>query len=184
MQETREPRHTTPPQTASPYGGAPLAFEEVYLRHVTKLRKIALRKFRIPPQEVEPLIQEVFVSYFLHADSVRAVGPYLVGAICNASRNYWRRLDAEEALFCGEVPCMATPGPDILEEVERKMLLRTLLARAGSRCREFLERYYWHGETTKAIADAFDSTPGSILVFLHKCRRRLLAAYCAVRGRG
>jgi len=184
MQETRETRHATLPPPLSAYGSVPPAFEEVYLQHVTKLRKIALRKFRIPPQEVEPLIQEVFVSYFVHADSVREVGPYLVGAICNASRNYWRRSDAEEALFCGEVPCMATPGPEILEEVERKMLLRKLLARAGGRCRELLDRYYWQGETTKAIADALDSTPGSILVFLHKCRRRLFAAYCAVRGRG
>jgi len=184
MQETREPRHATPSSAASAYGGAPPAFEEVYLRHVTKLRKIALRKFHVPPQDVETLVQEVFLSYFLHADSVRAVEPYLVGAICNASRNYWRRSDAEEALFCGQVPCMATPGPEVLEEIERKMLLRKLLARAGGRCREFLERYYWRGETTKAIADAFDSTPGSILVLLHKCRRRLLAAYCAVRGRG
>ena len=183
MQEILDPQPANHPASSPTYGDAPQAFEEIYLQHVTKLRKIAMRKFHIPPQDVETLVQDVFVSYFMHAQSVRDVERYLVGAICNASRNYLRRSGAEEALFCGEVPCAALPGPAILEEIERKMLLRTLLGRAGRRCREYLERYYWKGESTKAIADAFDSTPGSILVLLHKCRRRLLAAYCVVRGR-
>jgi hypothetical protein len=40
-----------------------------------------------------------------------------------------------------------------------------------------LHRYYLNGETTRAIAEVLHSTPGSILVFLHKCRRRALTAY-------
>lgn len=160
--------------------GAAVAFEEVYLQHALKLRKIAIRKFSIPPSEAETLVHDVFATYFTHASSVNAVEPYLVGAICNASRLYLRRAGAAAALFCGEAPCAATPGDALVDEISRKLLLSRMLARAGGRCRDLLRRYYYEGETTEAIAGAIGSTPGSVLVFLHKCRRRALAAYKAL----
>src|SRR4051794_38890588 len=183
MHETREePPETRPTAATSAHPADLLAFEDVYFKNVAKLRKIALRKFHVPAQDVEALIQDVFMSYFLNAHRVNAVESYLVGAICNASRKYWRRSGADEELFCDEVPCAATPGPAIIEEIERKMLLRTLLGPVDGRCRNLFERYYWKGESTQAIAQAIDSTPGSVLVFLHKCRRRVLDAYRAARG--
>lgn len=185
MQETeRESQRAARPPSAAGSSSAPAAFEEVYLQFAPRLRKIAVRKFRIPPVDVETLVHDVFATYFMHAASVNAVEPYLVGAICNASRHYWRKSDADDALFCGEVPCTATPTAAVLEEVDRKLLLSRIIGNIGGRCRDLFQRYYWNGETTKAIADALDSTPGSVLVFLHKCRRRALAAYRSERGRG
>jgi DNA-directed RNA polymerase specialized sigma24 family protein len=177
MQEPRRDAERTTRQQEIPLSGAPAGFEEVYLLYAIRLRKIAVRKFQIPVTEAETLVHDVFATYFMHAASVRAVEPYLVGAICNACRNYLRRADAADALFCGEVPCAATPDDALLNEVTRKLLLSKLLAGIGSRCRELLHRYYLNGETTRAIADGLHSTPGSILVFLHKCRRRALTAY-------
>src|SRR6266540_5948630 len=161
---------------AAPPGGA-RDFEEIYLAYATRLRKIAVRKFHIPMSEAETLVHDVFATYFLHAASVRAVEPYLVGAICNAARHYLRRSDAAEAIFCTDVPCMATLDAAALEQVERKLLLSRLLARAGRRCRDLLHRYYLLGESSRAIADEMESTPATVLVFLHQCRRRALAAY-------
>jgi hypothetical protein len=66
---------------------------------------------------------------------VNAVEPYLIGAICNASRYHLRRFDAASALFCGERPCLATPPDALRDEVERKILLSRMLARVGARCR-------------------------------------------------
>jgi DNA-directed RNA polymerase specialized sigma24 family protein len=177
MQEPRREgeQATRPPDM--PVSGAPARFEEVYLRYAARLRKIAVRKFSIPVTEAETLVHDVFATYFMHAASVHAVEPYLIGAICNASRHYVRRSDAADAIFCGEMPCAATPGDALLDEVARKLLLSRMLAGVGGRCRELLHRYYWNGETTRAIADTLDSTPGTILVYLHKCRRRALAAY-------
>jgi hypothetical protein len=37
------------------------------------------------------LVQDVFTTYFQHAAGVERLEPYLIGAICNASRNYLRR---------------------------------------------------------------------------------------------
>src|SRR6266540_2361914 len=154
---------------AAPSGGE-RSFEEVYLAYATRLRKIAVRKFHIPMSEAETLVHDVFATYITHAASVRAVEPYLIGAICNAARHYLRDAYATDALFCGESPCAATPGDALLDDV-------------GCRCRDLLQRYYLNGETTSAIADSMQSTPATVLVFLHKCRKRALAAYRALTER-
>jgi len=164
--------------------GAAAAFEEVYLLYAARLRKIAVRKFHIPIPEAETLVHDVFATYITHAASVRKVEPYLIGAICNAARRYLQRADAADALFCGENPCAATPGEALVDEIARKLLLSRMLAGSGSRCRTLLQRYYLNGESTSAIAETMHSTPGTVLVFLHKCRKRALAAYRALTERG
>jgi RNA polymerase sigma factor (sigma-70 family) len=175
----REAPRATPPRPGQPPGdgGASVVFEEAYLRFAPRLRKIAVRKFHIQHGEAETLVHDVFATFLLHAASVQHVEPYLIGAICNAARHYLRRSDAADALFCAEVPCLATADDAIVQEVERKLLVSRLLGRVGVKCRELLERYYVHGDTTHAIAAAFRSTPGSILVLLHQCRKRARAAF-------
>lgn len=168
------------PQPGQSAGGMPATFEAAYLEFAPRLRKIAVRKFGIPLTDAETLVHDVFATYFMHASSVNAVEPYLIGAICNASRHYRRRSDAAGEVFCGEHPCAATPGDALSIEIERKQLLSRMLARVGSRCRDLLHRYYMNGETTRAIADQMRSTPATILVFLHKCRKRALSAYRSI----
>jgi DNA-directed RNA polymerase specialized sigma24 family protein len=183
QQEPRETKSMTPgaPGTST---GAPASFEEAYLRFAPLLRKIAVGKFGIPMAEAEPLVHDVFATYFTNAGEVHDVGPYLVGGICNAARHYLRRLDARDALFCGENPCAAAPTESILQEVERKLLLRRMLARVGSRCRDLLHRYYVIGETTHAIAGSLRYKPMTVLISLSKCRKRALEAYRAMSGKG
>jgi RNA polymerase sigma factor (sigma-70 family) len=161
----------------------PVIFEEVYLRFAPLLRKVAVRRFRVPPVDAETLVHDVFATYIATADDVNAVEPYLIGAICNASRHYHRRLDATNALFCGETPCAATPSDAIVAEIERKDLLSRMLARVGGRCRDLFQRYYIAGESTRTIADAMQFKPATVLTFLHQCRKRALSAYRAMSGR-
>ena len=118
------------------------------------LRRIAIHKFRVPPADAETIVQDVFTTYLMQMSSVRAVGPYLIGAICNASRYYWRRTDAADAVFCGDVPCRATPDDTLAETIERKLTLSRILKRVDCRFREFLQRYYIRGETMDVIAAA------------------------------
>lgn len=164
-------------QTMRSGDGPPAAFEEAYLQFAPLLRKIAVRKFGIPLTDAESLVHDVFATYFTHANEVNAVRPYLIGGICNAARHHLRRLDAKEALFCGEDPCAAAPTESILHEVERKILLGRLFARIGSRCRDILQRYYLAGESAGAIAHSLDFKPATVLIFLSKCRKRALEAY-------
>ena len=168
------------PATPGEVAGVPASFEEAYLQFAPLLRKIAVKKFGIPIAEADPLVHDVFATYFTNAAEVNEVGAYLVGGICNAARHYLRRQDARDAIFCGEEPCAASPSESILQEVERKLLLRRLLGRVGSRCRELLHRYYVAGESTQAIAGSLRFKPMTVLIGLSKCRKRALAEYHAL----
>lgn len=186
MQSPRSesPSATSPDagQLAGP-GGSPLAIEEAYLRLAPLLRKIAIGRFRVPTADAESLVHDVFATYLTHAADVRLLEPYLVGAICNASRHYWRRSAAADELFCGEEPCAATPDDALHVELERKQLLTRVLARIGAKCRDLLQRYYLNGETTEAIAAHLHSTPGSIRVRILHCRDRAKAAVACLLER-
>lgn len=184
MQVTRrEPGRTAPPPGQPAGGEAVAAFEEAYLRYAPRLQRIAIRRFGIGAADAEVLVQDVFTTYFQHAADVQTLEPYLIGAICNASRNYIRRSSASRALFCGEHPCAATPDDALLNELERKTLLAQMLARVGQPCRELLRRFYVNGEGTEALAESFGLVRGSVKVKLFKCRQRALEAYRSIIGR-
>ena len=178
MQDARRDVRRTEPPPERPAGGeAVAAFEEAYLRYAPRLQRIAIRKFSIEAGDAEVLVQDVFTTYFQHAADVQMLEPYLIGAICNASRNFLRRSSASKALFCGEHPCAATPDDALLKELERKTLLAQMLARVGQPCRDLLRRFYVNGEGTDALATAFGLVRGSVKVKLFKCRQRALEAY-------
>lgn len=177
MQQPRADVERAGPQPGGTAARAPGAFEEAYLEYGPRLRKIAIHKFGVPAAEAETIVQDVFTTYLMQMASVRAVGPYLIGAICNASRYYWRRTDAAEALFCGEVPCAASPDEPLAETIERKLVLSRILKRVDCRCRDMLRRYYLNGESIDTIAAALEVKAASVPVLMHQCRRRALAAY-------
>lgn len=180
---TRRAPHGRPQAAATGSGAPPAMFEDLYLRLAPLLRKIAIRRFGVPPADADTLVHDVFATYIAASSDVNAIEPYLIGAICNASRHYHRRVDAAKALFCGETPCAATPGDAIVDEVERKIILSRMLARVGGRCRDLFQRYYVTGESTKTIADALQFKPATVLTFLHQCRKRALSAYREMSGK-
>lgn len=180
MQETRQLEQTTAPPEQSAGGEAVAKFEEAYLRYAQRLQRIAISRFRIDAGDAEVLVQDVFTTYYQHAADVERLEPYLIGAICNASRNYLRRSSATKALFCGEQPCAATPDDALLNELERKTLLAQMLARVGEPCRDLLRRFYVNGEGTDTLAIDFGLVRGSVKVKLFKCRQRALEAYRSI----
>ncbi|HYC88573.1 MAG TPA: sigma-70 family RNA polymerase sigma factor [Thermoanaerobaculia bacterium] len=159
------------------------AFEEAYLRYAPRLQRIAMRRYSIGATDAEALVQDVFTTYFQHAANVESPERYLIGAICNASKNYLRRRTASRALFCGEEPRAATPDEGPLDEIERKRLLAQMLARVGKGCRDLLYRFYVNGEGTEALAADLRLARGSVKVKLFKCRQRALEAYRAIMRR-
>jgi len=178
MQEPRdEAKRASPRPANTAESGALAMFEDVYMRYAPRLRKIAMAKFGVAPDDAEGLVQDVFATYFMHAASIEQVERYLVGGICNAARKHLQRTGTADALFCDSDPCEATVGDVLLRQIERKQLLSKVFARIGSRCRDLLRRYYVRGESTTSIAETLESTPGSVAVNLHNCRKRAVDAY-------
>jgi RNA polymerase sigma factor (sigma-70 family) len=148
-------------------------FDVLYTVYQPLLRRIAIRKFGIPAADADDLVQDVFATYLANPANVRELHPYLVGAICNASRQYRRRDDAApfsprpEHQLCG-----ATPDDELIDGVVRTLVLRATLARLGTSCRDTLERFYLLGETAVAIAESRNTTSNYICRLLNYCRNR------------
>src|SRR5437667_9667156 len=68
-------------------------FTAIYEQNFGKLASIAVRKFRVPESEAETLAHEVFLTYLRRSEEIRDLHSWLVGAICHASRYYWRMRD-------------------------------------------------------------------------------------------
>ena len=65
-------------------------FTAIYEKHFPLLAAIAVHKFRVPDTEAETLAHEVFLTYLRKSDTILDLRGWLIGAICHASRHYWR----------------------------------------------------------------------------------------------
>lgn len=168
--------------TAYPEPGAAhpavLRFEAVYATYRVLLRNIAVQKFGIPPRDADDLVHDVFATYLSNPANVRELHPYLIGAICNASRAYRRRQHA--APFCDamtENACAATPDDELLNTVIGNLTIDATLSRMGPSCRDTLRRFYLLGETAVSIARTRDTSPNYISRLLNYCRNRAKTIY-------
>jgi hypothetical protein len=156
-------------------------FEELYTFYRPLLRRIAMRKFDVPREDAECLVHDVFATYLANSQ-VHDVHAYLIGGICNASRQYRRRDSKERALFCGTPVCAATPDDDLIDGVVRNLVMKATLKRLGRSCRETLERTL-NGETAASIAASRNTTANYIWRLVSFCRNKAKAIYAEMRRR-
>jgi RNA polymerase sigma factor (sigma-70 family) len=168
---SKETARKGPPSLRSTGDSLSAGFDTIYDDHAPLLRAIARRKFNVPDSDIDGLVHDVFTSFLTSASRVRELRPYLVGGICNASRNYWRRRERDDSLFV-EIDEDAVCGADLQQSVSRNLTLNAALSRIGDRCRNVLQRYYLESESTSTIAEAIGTSPGNVLYILHTCRKR------------
>jgi len=156
-------------------------FDAVYGTYRPLLRKIAIRKFGIPVQAVDDLVHDVFATYLANPSNVRDLHPYLIGAICNASRQYRRRDDASPISSEG-LDWSGPPEEELVEGVVRNLVISTTLSRLGVKCRETLQRFYLYGESALSIATSRDTSANYIFRLLNYCRNRARSIYREMRG--
>ena len=169
----------TPGSVVHAYSEQEFAFTELYEQIAPLLRMLARRRFRVPQEDVDTVVNDVFVSYLrdpAHIDNPRQ---YLVGAICNASRAYQRRKSAEHGRF---VPIDAPPASDdpTFESLATTLAVGTMLSQMSSGCRDMLYRAFVENKSREAIALEMDTSAGAIRVRLHKCRQRAQQIFCAI----
>lgn len=171
---SREPTPKVHPPLGSRADAASASFDSIYDEHAPLLRAIARRKFNVPEADIDSLVHDVFASFLISASRVRDPRPYLVGGICNASRNYWRRRERDDSLFA-DIDENTVCYENLQHDVSRTLTLNAALSRIGDRCRDVLQRYYLESESTSTIAEAIGTTPGNVLYILHTCRKRARA---------
>lgn len=154
-----------------------ITVETDYRRWATLLREIAEKKFHVPSHDAEALVNDVFIAYLLRLDKVRDPEKWLVGAVCHASRGYWRREYRSERLP-DDLP--EHPDPASLDTEDRliaKLTVALAISHLRERCRRVLRLYYLDGYSIAELAKHLNTTPGYAAQVLHDCRRRLRLIY-------
>jgi RNA polymerase sigma factor (sigma-70 family) len=157
------------------------SIEDAYREHALLLRRVAIRKFHVPLDDADTLVHDVFITYLVDTSVVRSnLRGYLIGAICNASRNYWRSKEVRDRVFVDDADPLEPPDESFFDGLSLHLVLGATLARLGDRCRDVLRRYYLEGEDTQAIASTLDTTPSNVNYMMHVCRKKARAIYDAL----
>ena len=69
---------------------APDDIAALYQTNRRLLLGIATHKFWVPSDDAEALVHDVFLTLIRRWHLVRDVHAWLIGAVCHASRHYWR----------------------------------------------------------------------------------------------
>ncbi|MEA2239555.1 MAG: hypothetical protein QOC81_4279 [Thermoanaerobaculia bacterium] len=174
-----------PPPTALP-GSPPPPDEpapdigELYVRHRTLLMHIGSRKFRIPESEAESLIQEVFLSFMTTTTKISNIKSWLVAAMCNASRHYWRVQGRTESLPENFDDHTDPMSDDVAEDIARVITMQQALDYLQPRCRETLHLHYYEGLSANEVARAQDTTSRYAEKLIHNCLKRVREIYFSI----
>src|SRR5205085_3441788 len=98
--EPPHPQRRTAPksQSVDPKSLSESEIEVLYIEHRPLLLFVGCRKFQLDQGEAENLIHEVFLSFLQTQTRIENVRAWLVAAMCNASRHYWRSVGRVEPL--------------------------------------------------------------------------------------
>jgi RNA polymerase sigma factor (sigma-70 family) len=167
-------RPEPPPPPPSP---AADDVEALYLQHRTLLQYVACRKFRIPECDAENLIQEVFLSYLQTGTKIENIRAWLVAAMCNASRHYWRAQGRIESLP-DNIDDHCDPGSQgLADQFALKMTVRQALDYLQPRCRETLWLHYFEGRSAGDVARELETTNRYAEKLIHNCLKRVREIY-------
>ncbi|MEA2166034.1 MAG: hypothetical protein QOK37_4161 [Thermoanaerobaculia bacterium] len=153
---------------------------ELYVRHRNLLMHIGSRKFRIPESESESLIQEVFLSFMTTTTTIANIKAWLVAAMCNASRHYWRMQGRLESLPDDYDDQSDPTSADIAEGIAMIITMQQALDYLQPRCRETLKLHYYEGLSANEIARAQDTTSRYAEKLIHNCLKRVRQIYFSI----
>lgn len=153
-------------------------FEAVYGEYFDLLVQIAAYKFQVPDTEAETLVHDVLMSYLRKSSAVIELRPWLIGAICHASRHYWRlngrTVAAEDEVDLDRVDPASVR---ILDSLPDQLAAREALECLAPRCREILSMRYFDGCTIIEVAERLGVTPKYAQKLISKCLRRAERLY-------
>lgn len=153
-------------------------FEIVYAGYFDLLVQIAIHKFRVPDSEAETLAHDVLISYLRKSRDVVDLRPWLVGAICHASRHYWRLNSRTVAPDADTNFDRVDPASvRILDSLPAQLAAREALECLAPRCREILHMRYFEGCTVVEVAERLGVKPKYAQKLITKCLRRAEALY-------
>lgn len=164
-----------------PEGEASAAWlDGLYREHAPLLRAAARHRYGIPDDDVRALVHDLFASLLERRPQVDDLRAYLLGAMRNAARHYWRECGRESPLLGEHEGTVDESTANGLERWSRHLGLAAALAQLGPRCRETLRRHYLDDERPRDIAEHLETSTAYVMQLLSSCRRRARDIYCSI----
>jgi RNA polymerase sigma factor (sigma-70 family) len=163
----------TPPAQPTPADDV----ETLYVQHRSLLLYVACRKFRVPETDAENLIQEVFLSFLQTGTSIDKPRAWLVAAMCNASRHYWRSSGRTESLPDDFNDHSDPDSQSLNDAFTMRMTVRQVLKYLQPRCRETLWLHYFEGRSAGDVARELQTTHRYAEKLIHNCLKRAREIY-------
>ena len=154
--------------------------EALYVEHRSLLLYVAGRKFRIPESDSEGLIQEVFLSFLQTPSKIENIRGWLVAAMCNASRAYWRSQGRTEALPEDIGEQKDAGAQSLADSFAMRMTVRQALNYLQPRCRETLWLHYFEGRSAPDVAKELETTTRYAEKLIHNCLKRVREIYAHI----
>jgi RNA polymerase sigma factor (sigma-70 family) len=177
VEKPKTRRVAKPSRAVEPGLLTPDEVEGLYVEYRTLLLFVACRKFRIADGEAENLIQEVFLSFLQTGTRIDNVRAWLVAAMCNASRHFWRNQGRSEPLPDDYANSSDPRSHCLADDHAMRLTMAKVLGYIQPRCRETLRLHYYEGRSAVDIAKELDTTPRYAEKLIHTCLRRAREIY-------
>lgn len=153
-------------------------FEAVYEQYFDMLVRVANFKFGVSETDAEALAHDVLMTYLRKQHLIQDLRAWLIGAICYASRYYWRQVGQEwngEAEVDFDRPDPASER--ILDSLPDQLAAREALECLSPRYREILQMRYFEGCTVAEVATRLGVKTKYAQKLIGKCLRRAERLY-------
>ena len=157
--------------------------EDHFVSHFKLLWYVATMKFRVPPADAEEILQHAAISLLAVGTRIEEPRAWLIGAVCNACRHYWRRAARRGEVEGTSIDAIPDPPSEFtVERLERAILIRETLRHLPLKMREVLRMHYLLGMTDTEIAYHYGTTPGYARKLITRSLRLTRDVLDVVRG--
>jgi RNA polymerase sigma factor (sigma-70 family) len=156
---------------------ASVQLERLYSEHAGLLRTTAKFRHRIPPEDIDELVHDVFVSWLERQPRVNDLRAYFLAATNNACMYYWRKRSRSVPLLEEHAEMRDDSSAIAVDRWIVHLSLAAMLAELGPKCRETLRRYYLEQQPPEAIAANLETTRKYVFQLLHTCRKQAREIY-------
>ena len=154
--------------------------EALYVQYRTLLLAVACRKFRVPDADAEALLQEVFLSFLQNGSRIDNIKSWLIAAVCNASRHYWRSQGRSEQLPEDYLEHSDPLSHSLVEKRATELTVQKALGYLQPRCRETLRLHYFEGRSASEVATELETTTRYAEKLIHNCLKRVREIYMSI----
>ncbi|MDX1382873.1 MAG: sigma-70 family RNA polymerase sigma factor [Thermoanaerobaculia bacterium] len=146
------------------------SFEDLVESLLPKARA-TLRRFRLPPEDAEDVLQDTFVTFLRKRDEIYNPEAWLNGTLRKRSLMYWRkrRRSLLTAVDQSILEALAKPEPPDQEGGDLNRDLERALCDIPPRCRRLLELRYRQDCDPKEAAERLGYRSSGIYKILERC---------------